>query len=97
MRFAVLQLIAFIVIIGVDVSVAIYNRYASTEPDRVGYAAHLAGAIAGLLVGIGVLRDLERQSWENKLWWASVIIFAILILIAVIWNAAFPSYFPPPR
>jgi len=64
---------------------------------QVGYAAHLAGAIAGLLVGINVLRNLEVKDWERKVWWASIILFTALVLAAIIWNAAFPSYFPPSK
>jgi rhomboid-related protein 1/2/3 len=64
---------------------------------QIGYAAHLAGAIAGLLVGINVLRNLEVKTWEKKVWWASIILFTALILAAIIWNAAFPSYFLPSK
>jgi len=62
---------------------------------QIGYAAHLAGAIAGLLVGISVLRNLDIKSWEKKVWWGSIILYILLMLVAIIWNAAFPSYFPP--
>jgi len=48
----------------------------------------VAGAIAGLLVGITVVRT-------KKVKWASVVLLAALVLAAIIWNAAFPSYFPP--
>jgi rhomboid-related protein 1/2/3 len=64
---------------------------------QIGYAAHLAGAIAGLLVGINILRNLEVKSWERKVWWASIILFTVLMLAAIIWNAAFPSYFLPSK
>jgi rhomboid-related protein 1/2/3 len=62
---------------------------------QIGYAAHLAGAVAGLLVGINVLRNLEIKSWERKVWWISITLYTTLMLAAIIWNAAFPSYFPP--
>jgi hypothetical protein len=62
---------------------------------QIGYAAHLAGAMAGLLVGIFVLRNLQVKAWERKVWWASIVLFTLLMLAAIIWNAAFPSYFPP--
>jgi hypothetical protein len=64
---------------------------------QIGYAAHVAGAIAGLLVGINVLRILEVKAWERKVRWASFILYTVLMLVAIIWNAAFPSYFPPSR
>lgn len=97
MQFALLQLLLFIVITGIDLGTAIYNRYYLNINEHIGYAAHLAGAVAGLLVGIFVLRNLEVNSCEKKLWWVSLVIFLALILTAIIWNAAFPSYFPTPQ
>lgn len=97
MKFAIIQLIAFIVLMGTDISVAVYNRYSASTTDRTGYAAHLAGAVAGLLIGLGVLRNLEVRQWEKRLWWVSMIIYVVLMLIAIIWNAAFPEYFPESR
>jgi len=64
---------------------------------QIGYAAHLAGAIAGLLVGINILRNLDVKPWERKVWWASIVLYTALMLVAIIWNAAFPSYFLPSK
>lgn len=97
MQFALLQLLLFIVITGIDLGTAIYNRYYLNINEHIGYAAHLAGALAGLLVGIFVLRNLEVNSCEKKLWWVSLVTFLALILTAIIWNVAFPSYFPMPQ
>lgn len=65
-------------------------------PLQVGYVAHLAGAVAGLLVGINVLRNLEVRSWERVIWWASIILYLGLMISAIVWNVAFPKYFPRP-
>ncbi|KAJ9589612.1 hypothetical protein L9F63_017197 [Diploptera punctata] len=89
------QLLIFLPLMAIDTSFAIYKRFVKGVEHQTGYAAHLAGALAGLLVGINVLRNLEVKSWENKLWWASVFVYTVLMLIAIIWNIAFPSYFPP--
>ncbi|KDR22447.1 rhomboid-related protein 2-like isoform X1 [Zootermopsis nevadensis] len=97
MTFAIYQLLIFFVLIVVDVGTAVYTRYVLLEESQIGYAAHLAGAVAGLLVGINVLRNLEIKSWERKVWWASIILYTALMLAAIIWNAAFPSYFPPSK
>lgn len=94
MQFAVFNLLIFFILAVVDVGSAVYTRYVLNEDNKIGYAAHLAGAIAGLLVGINILRNLEVKSWERKVWWASIILFTVLMLGAIIWNAAFPSYFP---
>ncbi|XP_034235832.1 rhomboid-related protein 2-like [Thrips palmi] len=95
MQFAVYQLIVFLLLIVSDVGTAIYNRLHEVD-DKVGYVAHLAGAIAGLLVGIQVLRNLEVRSWERVIWWASIILYLGLMTAAIVWNIAFPDYFPGP-
>lgn len=93
MQFAIYQLVVFLLLIVSDVGTAIYNRLHEVD-DRVGYVAHLAGAVAGLLVGIQVLRNLEVRSWERVLWWAAIFLYFGLMLTAIVWNIAFPSYFP---
>ncbi|XP_071447141.1 rhomboid-related protein 2 [Hetaerina americana] len=95
MQFAPLQLLVFIILAVADVGTAIYYRYIEPVDRQIGYAAHLAGAIAGLLVGIQVLRNLEVRHWERVIWWTSLVLFAVLMIAAIIWNAAFPEYFPP--
>ncbi|KAK3918459.1 Rhomboid-related protein 3 [Frankliniella fusca] len=103
MQFAVYQLLVFLLLIISDVGTAIYNRLHEVD-DRaslhfnfhVGYVAHLAGAVAGLLVGIQVLRNLEVRSWERVIWWASIILYFGLMITAIVWNVAFPDYFPRP-
>ncbi|XP_015114484.1 rhomboid-related protein 2 isoform X1 [Diachasma alloeum] len=86
MEFAVLQLCVFVVITTVDVGQAVYNRYVLGTQDQIGYVAHLAGAIAGLLVGINVLRNLEVQTWEKAVWWASIFTYTALMTAAILWN-----------
>ncbi|CAL1683163.1 unnamed protein product [Lasius platythorax] len=93
MEFAVLQLLVFLVVTSVDVGQAVYNRYVLDTNDQVGYVAHLAGAIAGLLVGINILRNLEVQTWEKIVWWASMFTFTGLMTAAILWNALYTSYY----
>ncbi|KYM87811.1 Rhomboid-related protein 3 [Atta colombica] len=93
MEFAVLQLLVFLVITSVDVGQAVYNRYVLVTNDQIGYVAHLAGAIAGLLVGINILRNLEVQTWEKVIWWASIVTYTGLMTAAILWNILYPSYY----
>jgi len=93
MEFAVLQLLVFLVVTSVDVGQAVYNRYVLDTNDQVGYVAHLAGAIAGLLVGINILRNLEVQTWEKAVWWASMFTFIGLMTAAILWNVLYTSYY----
>lgn len=56
--------------------------------------AHLGGAIAGVLVGVSILRNLQRRRWERVCWWVSFTIYVILVGTAVILNASLQDYFP---
>ncbi|XP_076181889.1 rhomboid-4 isoform X2 [Ptiloglossa arizonensis] len=93
MEFAVLQLLVFLVVTSVDIGQAIYNRYVLETNDQVGYVAHFAGAIAGLLVGINVLRNLEVKKWEKVVWWTSIITYTGLMTAAILWNILYTSYY----
>ncbi|XP_012272041.1 protein rhomboid isoform X2 [Orussus abietinus] len=96
MEFAILQLLVFLVVTSVDIGQAVYNRYILETKDQIGYVAHLAGAVAGLLVGINVLRNLEVRTWEKVVWWASVFTYTALMAAAILWNILNTSYFPSP-
>ncbi|XP_076281091.1 rhomboid-4 isoform X2 [Lasioglossum baleicum] len=93
MEFAVLQLLVFLVVTSFDIGQAIYNRYVLDTNDQVGYVAHFAGAIAGLLVGINVLRNLEVRTWEKVVWWVSIITYTVLMTAAILWNILYSSYY----
>uniref|UniRef100_A0ABD2WT52 EF-hand domain-containing protein n=1 Tax=Trichogramma kaykai TaxID=54128 RepID=A0ABD2WT52_9HYME len=93
MEFAVLQLVVFVAVGTVDIGQAVYARL-TDEKNQIGYVAHLAGAVAGLLVGINILRNLEVRTWEKVLWWASFITYLALMTAAIMWNIFYDSYFP---
>ncbi|KAK2708273.1 rhomboid-related protein 2-like [Artemia franciscana] len=96
LEFAPIRLAAFLIFFCVDLGVAVYTRY--TLPPgatKVGYVAHLAGAIAGLLVGINVLRNVSVNPWEKYCWWVCLFLYFILLGAAVAWNIAYADYFPP--
>ncbi len=86
MEFPALRLIAFLLLAGIDTGVAVYYRYIEVD-TQVGYAAHAAGAIVGLLLGIVVLRNLRVHTWERVFWWICLLLFLCLFLAAIVWNA----------
>ncbi|XP_049840019.1 uncharacterized protein LOC126284839 isoform X3 [Schistocerca gregaria] len=94
MKLAILQALIFFILAASDIGSAIYNRYVLKEATQIGYAAHIAGALAGLLVGVNVLRNLQVKPWEKVLRWTCFVLYFILMIGAIIWNAAFPDYFP---
>ncbi|XP_015114466.1 rhomboid-related protein 2-like [Diachasma alloeum] len=86
MKWAVLQLLGFGVLATVHILPNIYHRYVLRETKDVGYDAHLAGALAGLLVGINVLRNLKVKKWETVIWWVSILTYTTLTTAAILWN-----------
>lgn len=94
MSTAVLQLLVFLIIAFADIGQAVYNRYVLAIDEHIGYAAHLAGAVAGLLAGIFVLRNLEESKVERIIRYTAITVFVTLITIAVVWNCVYDSYFP---
>ncbi|XP_046735319.1 rhomboid-related protein 2 isoform X2 [Diprion similis] len=92
MEYAILQLLVFVVLAIVDVGQAVYNRYILDVEKQIGYVAHLAGAVAGLLVGINILRNLEVKTWEKVVWWASIVIYIGLMTAAILWNIFRPEF-----
>lgn len=95
MSYPIVQLLIFLIITGSDVGTAIYNRYVLDLDENIGYTAHLCGAIAGLLVGFKVLKNLEVKKHEKILWWVSVITYTSLMTIALLINIFHKTHFLP--
>ena len=68
---------------------AIWDRYTrSTEDEEpVGYVAHLMGALAGLTIGLIVLKNFQQKLHTRVLWWVALAIYGVCTLFAVCWNA----------
>lgn len=97
MEFAVFRLIAIVLLIGVDLGVALYNRYGGNpylQSNSVSYVAHIGGFVCGLLMGIVVLRNFKQHSWERVVWWISLIGYIVLVIVCVLWNIFYKQY-PP--
>jgi rhomboid-related protein 1/2/3 len=93
MRYACAQLFVFLVFIITDIGTSI-DRHINDPNDSVGYIAHLCGGIAGLLVGIGVLRNLEQRRFERILWWVAVTIYTFLMIAGISIHIFYPDWFP---
>lgn len=76
-----------------DFGAALYRRYgADAGSDTVSYAAHVAGAIAGLTTGLVILKNFRKQVWEDILFKISIAVFSILLLVAIFFNIFCPCY-----
>ncbi|XP_055913592.1 protein rhomboid [Eupeodes corollae] len=93
MDYAIVQLFVFLIFCFTDLGTSIY-RHLNDKHDQIGYVAHLSGAVAGLLVGIGVLRNLKERRWERILWWIAVTFYFALMLAGIMFQIFYPEYFP---
>ena len=72
-----------------DVGFAIWDRYTRSSEDEepVGYVAHLMGALAGLTIGLIVLKNFQQKLHTRVLWWVALAIYGLCTLFAICWNA----------
>lgn len=70
-----------------DIGVYVYQTAVLGQPAKpVSYPAHIAGAVAGLLVGVLCLRNLSWEPHQRYIWLAAFILYSLLVLVAVIWS-----------
>lgn len=50
------------------------------------YIAHLAGALAGLTIGLLVLKNFEQKLHEQLIWWVALGIYAACMIFAIVYN-----------
>merc|ERR1712107_278587 len=55
------------------------------DNNTVGYTAHIAGAVAGLVVGFFALENRRVQNWEEKLKVVSFLLTLVLLGSGVFW------------
>lgn len=97
MPFNWVRLLVLITLMGTDIGVFAYMTLTNSS-TRISYVAHLAGFVAGLLVGMVTLRNLKEHRWEIVLKWIGLSIFLMLIAAAVTIQVAFPDLvglYPP--
>lgn len=71
-----------------DVGFAIYSRYAVelTTAPSVSYIAHLTGALAGLTIGLLVLKNFEQKLHKQLVWWVALGIYTACTIFAIVYN-----------
>lgn len=60
----------------------------------VSYVAHLTGALAGLTIGLLVLKNFEQKLHEQLLWWIALGVYAACTIFAVLFNVMNPTEEP---
>lgn len=78
----------FVLTASCDVGFAIYTRYA-IEPitaPSISYIAHLTGALAGLTIGLLVLKSFEQKLHEQLIWWIALGVYSACTIFAIVYN-----------
>lgn len=83
MESGMLQLFVFLILCSTNFTTELYHY---NQNSKVAHNAHFSGALAGLLVGIGVLRNLNVRPYQKKIWFGAVSVYIILMIGGVIWN-----------
>ena len=97
MEFNWIRLSVLLLFGGTDIGVAIYGRYTNDVENRTSYSAHIAGALAGFLIGINVLRNLKVRRWETILGWFALITYILLMGSAIIFNIVNKNHYINPE
>lgn len=50
------------------------------------YIAHLTGALAGLTIGLLVLKNFEQKLHEQLIWWIALGIYTACTIFAIVYN-----------
>lgn len=95
MEYAWVRLLGLITFAASDIGIAVYDRYYQMTNNRVSYSAHIAGAVAGLLLGLIVLRNLRVRRWETLVGLIATAAFVLLLLIAILFNVFAVEFFEP--
>ncbi|XP_055912787.1 protein rhomboid [Eupeodes corollae] len=88
MRYAVSKLASVLIFVSCDVGYALYSQYVN-EPNKapaVSYIAHITGALAGLTIGLLVLKNFEHKTHENLMWWLALGVYTAFTIFAIVFN-----------
>ena len=64
----------------------IYRICVIKQDTNVSYSAHIAGAMAGLLLGVALLENRRVVRWEVKLKKVTVSLYLLFLLAGVLWH-----------
>ncbi|KAI6184335.1 Rhomboid protease [Aphelenchoides bicaudatus] len=84
MQFNWIRAIILGIIVFADTGIAIYERYGKGVRNRTSYVAHIGGFIAGLLLGIVLLRNLRWKRWERVAWWICLVAYVLFMITCII-------------
>ncbi|XP_074603131.1 protein rhomboid-like [Brevipalpus obovatus] len=89
MELGLLRIFGVFFVASADVGFAIYGRYVEGKIEATSYIAHLAGASAGLTLGLIVLKNFEQSLHKQVIWWLSLGIYIACMSFAILYNLSY--------
>lgn len=89
---APVRLSVFLVLAIGDTSVAVYRRFFEEGATKIGISAHIGGMMAGLLVGIPLLKNVNVLTWEKRLGWVSLVVYLLFTAFCMFFNGLYTGY-----
>ncbi|CAL4070726.1 unnamed protein product [Meganyctiphanes norvegica] len=91
MQFPSLRLLAVAFVATTDMGFAVYDYFNGMMFGLpVSYIAHLTGALAGLTLGLVILKNFNQKIQHHLLWWISLGTFTACIVFTIIFNILHP-------
>jgi len=85
--------IKFLFSVCADFGYSIYRRFHTTiSGANVSFVAHVAGALAGLTMGLIVLRNFKKSLRDKIVFWIAVGVYIAFMVFGIFWNAFWPHY-----
>uniref|UniRef100_A0A914ZF96 EF-hand domain-containing protein n=1 Tax=Panagrolaimus superbus TaxID=310955 RepID=A0A914ZF96_9BILA len=84
MPFRWIRVFAFSAFIIADFGYAAYERFFANVVVKIAVTAHIGGAIAGLFLGIVLLRNLRHHKWELFIWYSSLVAYVFFNLVLIV-------------
>lgn len=76
-----------------DFGYSIYRRFDNNVSGaKLSFVAHVAGALAGLSVGLIVLKNFKQSLRDKIVFWVAVGVYIGLMVFAILWNIFWPGY-----
>lgn len=89
---APVRLTILLLLAGLDTANAVYRRFFDETSANIGISAHIAGLLAGLFLGIAVMKNINEKPWERTVGWVTLAIFLVFVSFAIFFNGLYKGY-----
>jgi len=79
------------IVLCADFGYSIYRRLGGNG-SNVSFTAHVAGAVAGLTMGLMVLSNFKKSLSDKIAFWIAVGLYCAFMIFAILWNIFWPGY-----